>query len=111
MNAAARTLSQGSLFRGDYKFLSVSRQSFGVFIVIFAVLLSAIAVIYVKNLDRRLFSQLETQHQLTNQLQVEFGQLLLEQSTWATPSRVQRIAQQRYAMELPLANQVAMVKL
>ena len=76
-----------------------------------AVLISAFAVVYVKDLNRRLFiqyQQLQVQH---NQLYIDWGKLLLEQSAWSTQARVQRVAQQQLHMVTPTPNQVALVKI
>lgn len=111
MNAAARALEQGCLFRGSVKSFSVSRETIGIIILVVAVLVSALAVVYAKNSQRRLFSELQVAQQQSSQLKVEYGQLLLEQSTWATPSRVQRVAQERYDMVMPNNGNVVMIKL
>jgi len=110
MNAAARVLHQESVFRGRIK-IALSKEFFGILILLVAVLVSALSVIYVKNLDRRVFSELQTAQQTSDRLKIEWGQLLLEQSTWATPARVQNIAQTRFNMVLPSPENVVMVKL
>lgn len=84
----------------DYRFM----------LLMILVLLSAFAVVYTKDLNRRLFmryQQLQTQH---NQLYINWGKLLLEESAWSTQARVQHIAQNKLHMVWPTPNQVVLVK-
>ncbi len=109
MNAAARALQQGSVFHGDVKWLLVSRSSLRLFALMWVLLVSAVTVIYVKNDERRLFSDLQNMHQQMDHYQVEHGQLMLEQSTWAAPARIQRVSQKRFGMQLPDPHDITMV--
>lgn len=86
-------------------------KSFKVLIVVgVLVVLSALSVVYVKDLNRRLFIQYQAEQVRNNQFDVEWGQLLLEQSTWATQARVQAIAQQKLEMIFPSQNEIIMLK-
>jgi cell division protein FtsL len=69
------------------------RQPF-LLLVVFAVVcvLSAIALIFTKHESRKLFVELETLTQQRDNLNIEWGQLQIEQSTWATHSRIERVA-------------------
>jgi len=49
-----------------------------------AVFLSAIALIDARHQNRVLFEQLEQMHQDRDQLNIDWGRLLLEESTWST---------------------------
>ena len=80
-------------------------------LLIVAVLAFACSVVYVKNTNRSLFSELQSLQYKDERLKVEWGQLLLEQSTWATQVRVQRIAQQGLKMHLPQLENTVVVKL
>ena len=74
------------------------------------VFISAMGVVYVTDLNRRLFindQQLQAQNA---EEQTQWGKLVLEQSTWSTQARVQRIAQTQLNMELPTPSQIVMVK-
>ena len=55
---------------------------------------------------RKLYVELEKEQQLSNQLEIEFGQLQLEQSTWAMHSRIEKIASRDLAMRAPTAARV-----
>ena len=110
MNAAARALAQGSLFRGEYRRITFTGEWVVAIVLSVAVLLSAMAVVYVKNYERTLFSDLQTAHQNAAQLEVEWGQLLLEQSTLVTPARVQKIAQERLGMVVPSQKDIVIIR-
>lgn len=110
MNAAARTLAQGSLFRGDYHRLAITREWLLITILAVVVLCSAMAVVYVKNTERSVFSDLQSARRDASHLQVEWGQLLLERSTLATPARVQKIAQSKLGMSLPNPKNVEIIR-
>ncbi|QLH41542.1 MAG: cell division protein FtsL [Coxiellaceae bacterium] len=64
------------------------------------VLFSAIAVVYVKDLNRRLYINYQGLQEQQNQIYIDWGKLLLEQSTWSTQARVQEIAEKRLNMQV-----------
>lgn len=109
MNAAAKTLSQGNFFRTGFQGISVTKEGLLVTLLTVLVLCSALAVIYIKNAHRLYFSELQNQTNVTRQLDVEYGQLLLEQSTWNTPSRVQRIAHEKFDMIVPEPDKIVIM--
>ena len=77
-----------------------AQRLFGMLAV--AVMLSALAVVDTKHHSRQLFIELET-------LDIEWNRLLLEQATWATPTRVEMIARDRLQMMLPPPEQIVIV--
>lgn len=70
------------------------------------VLASAIGAVTSQHKARKLFQELEREQERTRQLEVEWGQLQLEQSTWAAHARVEKIARDRLHMKLPAPGQV-----
>ena len=101
MNAAAKSIHQSTLFNGRLADLSFSRDVLLILTLLLALLISAVGVIYMTNTWRvrlNYLSQLETQ---SNQLKVQWGQLLLEQASLASPSRVERIAEDQLKMRQP----------
>jgi cell division protein FtsL len=70
---------------------------------------SAIAIIEVKDQNRRLVSEQQSLRQEAVRLQVAFGQLLLEEGSLCTHARSQQVATHRLHMYLP--NQKHMVYL
>jgi cell division protein FtsL len=75
-----------------------------------AVFLSAIALIDARHQNRVLFEQLDQLHQQRDQLNVDWGRLLLEQSTWSTHAYIEQSATQKLDMGLPANPQVVVVK-
>ncbi len=71
--------------------------------VILLMLLVAFALLAVtsQHRARKLFQELEAEQERVRQLDVEFGQLQLEMSTWATHPRIEEIARERLRMRLP----------
>ena len=74
------------------------------------VLASAIGVVYAKYSSRKHFVELQALKAEQDLFDVEWGRLQLEQSTWATHGRVERIARRKLQMLLPPANQVQVIK-
>lgn len=67
--------------------------------LIFVVLISAMLVVYSKHTNRLLFVDLERLNTQRDQMNTEWGQLQLEQSTWATDSRIEKIATEKLGMK------------
>jgi cell division protein FtsL len=101
MNAAAKALEHSGLFRGSIKGLHFSKEILGLVILVFALLVSALAIVYHKNEQRFYFSQLQSAKEQSRQLNLEWGQLLLERTSLATPSRIHKIAVKDLGMVLP----------
>lgn len=75
-----------------------------------AVLASAVGVAYAKHEARKLFVELQQLYAVRDALDVEWGQLQLEQSTWATDARIERLAHQQLHMRRPPAEAVVVIK-
>lgn len=73
------------------------------------VLASALAVVASTHEVRRQVDQLETLRREAVELEVVWGQYLLEQSTWAAYSRIERLAVDELDMQVPEAEQIVMV--
>lgn len=111
MNAAARALAEGSLVKADGGLWTLSSRTLGFILLLIVVLASALTVVYIKSLNRQLFIELQALQQTRDQLHVEWGQLLLEQNTWAAPARIQAVAQQQFNMVIPAAKDIAVITL
>jgi cell division protein FtsL len=74
-----------------------------------AVFASALGVVYVKHTSRKLFGDLQALERGRDALNVEWGQLQLEQSTWATHGRVESAARERLHMQVPAADAIVLV--
>lgn len=71
------------------------------FLLLFVVVVCALAVVTAQHRGRKLFQALEAEQERVRQLDIEFGQLQIEMSTWATHPRIEKIARERLHMELP----------
>jgi cell division protein FtsL len=74
------------------------------------VILSALAVVYASHRCRLLYSELAVLQQSENNLQVAWGQYLLEQSSLASLSRIEKIAINELGMRVPEIKEVIMVQ-
>ena len=101
MNAAAKVINQGNLFNGQLAKMHMSKSFYFLFVLLVAILISALAVIYSTHSYRSTFSMVEQEEQQTHVLQLQWGQLLLEQSSLATPARVEELAVKQLKMTLP----------
>jgi cell division protein FtsL len=75
-----------------------------------AVLGSALGVVYGKQEARNRFNELQKLTTQRDDLDIEWGQLQLEQSTWATHGRVERVAHDELGMVTPLASDLRIVQ-
>lgn len=101
MNVAARALTRSTLVWEQGQSWSVSLKMLGFILLILAALSSALSVIYVKTVQRNLYSELQASQQEFDRLKTEWSQLLLEENTWIAPVRIQALAQQELGMRIP----------
>lgn len=78
-------------------------------VLVAALLTSAVATVYVQHHRRMQFVELRKLERERDRLQVEWGQLKLEQSTWATHERIERLALEKLDMHMPPAADVVLV--
>lgn len=109
MNAAARLVHQNILTRQFVFAHFLSRRQMSLLGLTFAVLLTALSIIYVTHVSRIMHAGF--QHNLAEQdrLHVERGQLLLERSTWMVQSRIQQIAESKLGMIIPDQKSVVII--
>ncbi len=74
------------------------------------VIVSSQLVIYSSFEKRALVNELNVLHQQRDALQVEWGQLLLEQSAWGSYSRVEELVSNQLHMQVPQAKHVIMAR-
>lgn len=74
-----------------------------------ALILSSLGLVNAQHKARKLYIELEQINQQAKQSDQEYGQLQLEQSTWAMHSRVEMIAAQQLQMQVPDAKRVQVV--
>jgi cell division protein FtsL len=74
------------------------------------VICSALSVVYVSHLCRQLYNELSRLEQDANTLQVEWGRYLLEQSSWASLSRIEHLAKSRVHMRVAGAVEIVVLR-
>lgn len=88
----------------------VSARSLLVLLLMLAVLGSALAVVNTSYKHRMVFHELQQSRDLTNNLDVQWGQLLIEQSTFGLEGRIERRAMDELGMKLPDWSTIKMVR-
>jgi cell division protein FtsL len=69
----------------------------------------ALSLVTSRHQSRKLFVDLEHERARARAYDTEYGQLQLEQSTWAMPARVEKIARIELKMRLPEHGRIAAV--
>ena len=75
----------------------------------FAVLGSAAGAVYSKHRARELFVELERLNAKHDNLEIEWGQLQLEQSAWSTHAFVESVASRKLHMGTPPPREIEIV--
>lgn len=81
-----------------------------VFVLVVLLLVSCLAVVMSSFEYRTLFNQHQELVHQRDELQVEWGQLLLEQSAWAANNRVEQQATKKLGMKVPEVNQIEIIR-
>ena len=71
--------------------------------------LCALSLITSRHQGRKLFVELEREQAKARSYETEYGQLQLEQSTWAMPVRVEKIAREQMRMQIPGPGRIEVV--
>ena len=69
----------------------------------------ALSVVSSNHQARKLFVELEREQNRMRDLEVEWGQIQLEQSTWAAHVRVEKIARDKLGMRPPVSARVVSI--
>ena len=91
--------------------LTQSRQPI-VLVIVFALVcvVSALALIKTKHEARKLFVELESLTDERDELNIEWGQLQIEQSTWATHARIEQVAADDLALVRPESTEIFVIE-
>lgn len=79
-------------------------------LLVIVVVASALGVVAAQHQARKLHTDLERDQAHMRELEVEWGQLQLEQSTWAAHVRIEKIARQRLRMQPPGVDRILVVE-
>jgi cell division protein FtsL len=90
----------------------MSRQGLelvGVLALAACVVASGIWIVSAEHRSRQLFIEAENLARELDRLQIDWGRLQIEQSTWATHSRIEALARQRLRLTVPSDDQLVVV--
>ena len=71
----------------------------------------ALSVVTSQHKARKYFVELQNEKDKAQQMEVDWGQLQLEQSTLALPARVEKIASRQLQMQMPQGKQIQFVRI
>lgn len=78
-------------------------------VVAVAVVVSGLLIVTAEHQTGQLFAELEALKREEARLQIDWGRLQLEQSTWATHARIESLASERLELVVPDEDQVVIV--
>ncbi len=78
-------------------------------VLFFVLILIALGTVTSQHKSRKLYIELQQQQDVAKQYAVEWGQLQLEQSTWAMHARIEHIASKQLQMQVPDAKRIQVV--
>jgi len=73
-------------------------------ILILIAAICALGVVTAQHKARKLYQEIEAGQEKAKRLDIEYGQLQLEMTTWATPPRIEQIARDKLKMQAPDAS-------
>ena len=89
----------------------INRQPFLlVFVFALVCVMSALALVFTKHESRMLFVELEQLTHERDELNIEWGQLQIEQSTWATHARIEQVATDDLALTRPSTTDIYVIE-
>jgi cell division protein FtsL len=89
--------------------MRLSRSALNALLLI-VVVACALSVVTSQHKARRLFIELQQAKEMAQKIEVEWGQLQLEQSTLTVPARIEKLAVQRLQMQSPVAAQIRYIQ-
>ena len=81
-----------------------------VFVFAAVCVVSSLALVYTKHESRKLFVELEQLTDQRDELNIEWGQLQIEQSTWATHARIEQVATDDLRLTRPETTEIFVIE-
>lgn len=81
-----------------------------VFVFAVVCVLSSMALVYTKHEARKLFVELEGLTHQRDELNIEWGQLQIEQSTWAQHARIEQVATKDLSLVRPATTDIFVIE-
>lgn len=75
-------------------------------VLLILTVICALSLVTTQHKARHYYAELEIEKKKTQDLEVEYGRLILEESTWRMSARIEEIAMDRLNMERPAKGQI-----
>lgn len=75
-----------------------------------ALVMCALGVVTAQHKARKIFIELQQEQEQAKKMEVEWGQLQLEQSTWAMHTRIEKVAMAYLQMQVPDTARIQVVQ-
>ena len=79
-------------------------------VLVVAIVATALGVVLSKHQSRKEFLELQRLQALRDQMDVDWGRLLLEEGAWSAHGRVESVARRQLGMRIPAAADVLIVR-
>lgn len=79
-------------------------------VLLVALVVSSLGVVYAKHQSRKLFAEQEALRKERDELAIELTRLLVEQSTWASPARIEKEARERLKLRMAEVADIKVIK-
>ncbi len=109
MNAATRAITSRVIHLPVLNILPLAYQKLCLGIMVFLLLLSALAVIYCKDLNRRFFIHVEQIKQQEIMAAEQWTKLLLERGSLLAQPRLQQIAETQFKLRVPQRQEIRFI--
>lgn len=106
---STRVFTQGNLAGRTSPFV-LPFPEFRILFVFALIVLCALTLLYVKDLNRRLFIDYQELQREEQKLEIKRNELILKTSALTTPSRIQQIATENLGMGVPTTDQLVLIK-
>lgn len=92
------------------RLIALLSENMALLVSVSAIVISAISIVYIKHQSRVEFVALQKLEQHRDDLNEEWGRLLLEQSTYAGPGRIEGEARLKLKMIVPTPAKTVVIK-
>ena len=89
----------------------IKKQGLIVFVLFILTFVSAVSVVFVTYYQRKLFVSLQSLQQKKDKMNIEWGKLQLEENTWSTTSRIEKVATKQLNMQVPKSEYTIFIQL
>jgi cell division protein FtsL len=81
------------------------------FLLLALIVVSSLALITSQHQARKLYNELQVEQAAAKRFEEEIARLQVEQSSWSTPSRIEKVARERLGMRVPDASRMRVLNI